>query len=225
MHIRSQNMFWPFVWAITSIACTVSPTSAQQSTAAAPASVQSVGKQAVSAVLKQNVLNPTGLVQKTGKLLPANGSWAIGKEAPASCPQITEHCVRVLYRVPDADVLCEWDVQLTADGSDGTILEQNDDATRYFLRKIPPEQAEAMVLETKRPEYPQLALAQHMQGAVAILVTFSSEGKAEKVYVLSGSPLLKDAAVDAVKGWIMKPVMAGKRAIPFQTILTINFQR
>ncbi|WP_158793489.1 hypothetical protein [Granulicella sp. L60] len=40
-----------------------------------------VGQKAVSAVLKQVTIDPTALAPKTGKPLPADGAWSIGKEA------------------------------------------------------------------------------------------------------------------------------------------------
>jgi hypothetical protein len=140
--------------AIAFLTCTASPVSAQQTGKAASPGLQDVGAQAIRAMLKQSLLDPTVIVEKTGKPLPSNGAWSVGKDAPSSCPQTTDACVRILYQVPEGDVSCNWVVQLIGDGSDGVILEQNKDATRYFLRRVTDNQAADLVVTRKEPTIP-----------------------------------------------------------------------
>lgn len=204
--------------------CIASPGLTQQTKSYSQTGLQSVGQQAISVVLRTSVLDPTVLVQKTGKPLPANGNWSVGKEAPASCPQTTDACVRILYRVPEDEVSCEWVVQLIGDGSDGVILEQNDDASRYLLRRLSTTQAAGLIVTRKQPTYPPIAVAAHVEGHVVLRVVVSGTGAMEKGFIVSGPEMLQFAAIDAMKGWVFRPLMAGTQPVRFQTDVTFNFK-
>jgi TonB family protein len=209
---------------MASFVCAASPLISQQAKEDQPTGLQSAGQQAISVVLQQNVLDPTATVQKTGKPLPTNGKWQFGKEAPASCPHTTEACVRILYRVPDADVSCEWVVLLVGDGSDGTILTENEDAARYLLRNLSTSQATELVLTRKQAIYPPIAAAAHVQGPVVVKVFVSGAGTVEKAFVVSGPGMLRGSAIVAAKGWVFKPMMAGTQAVRFFTDVTFDFK-
>lgn len=202
----------------------VSASVAQQSGGAPQSGLQAAGQQAITALLKQVVINPSVLVESTGKPLPANGSWSVGKEAPASCPQTTDTCVRIFYQVSDAHVLCEWVVRLVGDGSDGIIFEQNEDAARYLLRNISATQVANLVATRKRPSYPPIAMAAHVGGVVVVRVFVSNTGAVEKAFIISGPEMLRASAVAALKEWTFKPFLAENKAIPFETEVTFEFR-
>jgi TonB family protein len=199
----------------------VSTSIAQQNSGAAQSGLQVAGQQAITALLKQVVINPTVLVESTGKPLPSNGSWSVGKDAPASCPQTTDTCVRILYRVPDAHISCEWVVRLVRDGTDGIILGQNEDASRYLLRKISVEQAN-LVIPGKQPNDPAIAGALRVEGSVVVRVFVSKTGAVEKAFVISGPEMLRASAMDALNGWTFKPFVVGTQAVPFETEVTFK---
>ncbi|WP_260737046.1 energy transducer TonB [Tunturiibacter lichenicola] len=196
---------------------------AQQTQGGAATGLQNSGQQAVAALLKQVVLDPTALVESTGKPLPANGNWSIGKNVPAACPQTTDGCFLILYRVPDQKVSCEWVVRLTGDGSSGIILDQNEDASRYLLRRLPTSQAAEILVTNKKPVYPPIAAAAHVSGQVIIKILVSPEGTVEKAFVVSGPEMLRTSSIDAAKGYIFKPLMAGTKAVPFETNVAFDF--
>src|ERR1700723_888857 len=87
-----------------SLAGMESTANAQQSQPVEPSPQPAVVEQAVNFVLNNYLADPSILVKKTGKPLPMDGAWSVGKETPASCPKTTAPCVRVLYRAPDAGV-------------------------------------------------------------------------------------------------------------------------
>lgn len=202
----------------------MAPVMAQQSNSTAQSNLQSAGQQAISALLKQIVLDPTALVQSTGKPLPANGSWSVGKEVPTSCPQTTDPCVRIFYKVADADVLCEWVIRLNGDGSDGIILEQNAEASRYLLKKISTSQAANLVATRKKPQYPAIASAAHVGGSVLVRVFVSETGSVERAFIVSGPEMLRASAMDAIKGWIFNPLMVGTQAARFETDVSFEYK-
>jgi TonB family protein len=201
----------------------VLPSLAQQTQGGAATGLQNSGQQAVTALLKQVVLDPTALVESTGKPLPANGNWSIGKNSPAACPQTTDGCFLIFYKVPDQKVSCEWVVRLTGDGSNGVILDQNEDASRYLLRRLSAPQAAEMLVTYKNPVYPPIAAAAHVSGQVVIKILVSHEGTVEKAFVISGPEMLRASSIDAAKGYVFKPLMAGTKAVPFETNVMFDF--
>jgi TonB family protein len=182
-----------------------------------------IGQQAVKYLLTQVALDPTVTVQKTGAPLPADGAWSVGKQGEPACPQ-AETCVRVFYRVSADDVSCEWVVGIVGDGSSGSILEQNEDASRYLLRKVPLSQATALVATRKDPRYPPIAIAAHVQGLVLVNVIISSSGEVEKAFIVSGPEMLRSSAITAAQGWVFKPLLAGSKPIRFETQLAFDYK-
>jgi len=53
-----------------------------------------------------------------------------------------------------------------------------------------------------QPSYPELAKKMHVQGTVVVEAKVDADGHVTEVKVISGSSLLKDAAVTAVKDWV-----------------------
>jgi TonB family protein len=210
--------------AIASLMFLASSVNAQQTEKAAASGLQDVGAQAIRAMLKQSVFDPTVVVEKTGKALPSTGAWSVGKNAPASCPQTTNACVRILYQVPEDGVSCNWVVQLTGDGTDGVILEQNKDATRYFLRRLTTSQVSDMVLTRKQPTYPSVAAAAHVSGSVVVRAVVSSSGVVEKALIVSGPETLRSSSIDAIHGWSFKPLLAGTEPVRFETDVTFDYR-
>jgi Gram-negative bacterial TonB protein C-terminal len=212
-----------FLSLVAASALVVLPSVAQQTQGGAAIGLQNSGQQAVAALLKQVVLDPTALVESTGKPLPANGNWSIGKNVPAACPQTTDGCFLILYRVPDQKVSCEWVVRLTEDGSNGIILDQNEDASRYLLRRLQTSQAADMLVTRKKPLYPPIAVAAHVKGQVLVKIFVSPEGTVQKTFVVSGPEMLRASSMDAAKDYVFKPLIVGTKAVRFETDVTFDF--
>ena len=71
------------------------------------------------------------------------------------------------------------------------------------------------------PAYPPLAKAARISGSVVVEVTADEEGNVISVRSISGHPLLKDAAVNAARGWKFAPTMLS--GVPVKVIGTITF--
>lgn len=191
---------------------------AQQSDKDQPSGLEAVEQQAINVILKRSELDQTALVQKTGQPLPV-GKWSIDNQSPAACPRTTDACVLILYMVPEDGVSCQWVVRLVGDGTDGVILQQNEDASHYFLWKLPTTQAAQQVLTQKEPSHPPT----HAKGWVTLRVFVSKTGMPEKVFVVSGPKKLRDSALDAMKLWTFKPLTVGTQPVRFETDVTFNF--
>jgi|NOAtaT_7_FD_contig_111_302622_length_1628_multi_3_in_0_out_0_1 protein TonB len=78
-------------------------------------------------------------------------------------------------------------------------------------------------LRRVQPQYPPIAKAARASGAVQVQVTISEEGRVIDAAVVSGHPLLRDAAVQAARQWVFKPTELSGVAVKVQGVLTFNF--
>ena len=74
-----------------------------------------------------------------------------------------------------------------------------------------------------QPPYPPIAKAAHAAGAVQVQVTISEDGHVIEAAVVSGHPLLREAALAAAKQWVFKPTELSGVPVKVQGILTFNF--
>jgi periplasmic protein TonB len=75
------------------------------------------------------------------------------------------------------------------------------------------------------PVYPSLASKARVSGTVILEATLTVQGTVEEIRVVSGHPLLIEAAVAAVKQWQYEPTTLN--GIPVSVILTakVHFER
>ncbi|HEV2488742.1 MAG TPA: energy transducer TonB [Candidatus Acidoferrales bacterium] len=73
------------------------------------------------------------------------------------------------------------------------------------------------------PPYPQLARIAHISGTVELRAIIGRDGSVRSVEVLSGSPLLVRAAVDAVRQWRYRPTLLDGEAVEVETRITVRF--
>jgi TonB family protein len=92
------------------------------------------------------------------------------------------------------------------------------------IYELPPEAASQSLVHRVEPEYPQEALQQHIQGPVALEVGIGRDGTVQTVKLISGQPLLAEAAMAAVKQWKFKPHLTKGQAVEMQTKVILNFR-
>jgi TonB family protein len=74
-----------------------------------------------------------------------------------------------------------------------------------------------------QPTYPSVAKAARAGGAVQVQITVSESGEVTNAQVVSGHPLLRDAALQAAKQWQFKPTELSGKPVKTQGVLTFNF--
>ncbi len=67
------------------------------------------------------------------------------------------------------------------------------------------ETAKRKVRSKVMPEYPPLAKQMNVSGKVKIEATITADGRVTDTHVIGGSPLLVNAAVEALKKWRFEP--------------------
>jgi protein TonB len=74
------------------------------------------------------------------------------------------------------------------------------------------------------PAYPPLARQARIQGQVVLHAIISKNGTIENLRVMSGHPLLSQAALDAVRQWRYKPYFLNNEPVEVETQITVNFR-
>ncbi len=74
------------------------------------------------------------------------------------------------------------------------------------------------------PQYPAIAKAAHVEGTVVIHALISRTGSIEQAQVLSGSPMLQNAALEAVKTVRYRPYLLNGQPTEVDTTITVNFR-
>ena len=74
-----------------------------------------------------------------------------------------------------------------------------------------------------QPVYPPLARQARVQGTVLLRAIISREGRIENLQVISGHPLLVQAAIDAVSRWRYRPCYLNGEPVEVETEVTVNF--
>jgi protein TonB len=90
-------------------------------------------------------------------------------------------------------------------------------------QRIGGDVAQANLITQVKPQYPSLARAARVQGVVLLNATISKEGTIKDLRVISGHPLLNEAAMEAVRQWRYKPQLLNKQPIEVITTITVNF--
>jgi TonB family protein len=80
------------------------------------------------------------------------------------------------------------------------------------------------VVKTIPPVYPAIARVRRLSGAVVVQVTVGKDGRVHNPQLVSGQPVFRDAAFDAVKQWQFKPAMLNGQAIEQTTQIKMDFK-
>lgn len=79
------------------------------------------------------------------------------------------------------------------------------------------------VLRRVQPPYPVIARQARIQGSVQVQIDISEYGAVTNVTLLSGHPLLRDAALQAAKQWQFIPTELNGQRVRAIGLLTFNF--
>jgi periplasmic protein TonB len=82
---------------------------------------------------------------------------------------------------------------------------------------------QGLLLQSVKPVYPLQAQQAHVEGTVVLSAVIGKDGSVESVKVVSGHPMLTQAAVDAVKRWRYKPYYLNGEAVQAETEIKVKF--
>ncbi len=79
------------------------------------------------------------------------------------------------------------------------------------------------VLKTVQPIYPPIAKVRRLSGPVLVEVKVGKDGRVSNPKFISGQPVFRDAAFDAVKQWVFKPAFLNGQPIEQTTQIKVVF--
>jgi protein TonB len=83
--------------------------------------------------------------------------------------------------------------------------------------------AQGLLIHQVKPAYPSLAVQARVQGTVVLQAIIAKDGTVRDLHVLSGHPLLVQAALDAVQLWRYKPYLLNDQPVEVDTQINVNF--
>jgi len=83
---------------------------------------------------------------------------------------------------------------------------------------------EPSVVKLISPVYPKLAIKARVTGTVILEATVTAEGTVDEIKVISGNPLLIEAAVDCVKQWRYEPTYLNGEPVPVILTARVHFE-
>ena len=83
--------------------------------------------------------------------------------------------------------------------------------------------AAEVISQPVQPGYPMLARQMRVQGSVILQALIGRDGMIQDLHVISGPPILANAAEEAVRQWRFKPHYLGNEAVETQAKITVNF--
>jgi TonB family protein len=80
-----------------------------------------------------------------------------------------------------------------------------------------------MAIYAPKPVYPPLAKQARIQGMVRFNMMVGKDGTVQDLQVVSGHPLLVEAAMDVVRQWVYKPTLLNGNPVGVETVVDVNF--
>ena len=85
------------------------------------------------------------------------------------------------------------------------------------------EVSQGLLVKQVPPVYPPLARQARIHGTVVLRAIIAKDGSVENLELVSGHPMLVNAAIDAVRQWQYKPYVLNGAAVEVQTTINVNF--
>jgi protein TonB len=83
--------------------------------------------------------------------------------------------------------------------------------------------ASGMLIHKTQPIYPSIAKSARVQGTVVLQAKISRSGSVTDLQVVGGPPMLRQAAIDAVKTWQYKPYLLNNQPTEVNTTIEVHF--
>jgi protein TonB len=85
------------------------------------------------------------------------------------------------------------------------------------------ELASGLLIRKVIPHYPELARTMHAEGTVSLTATIAKDGTIANLRVVSGPPVLQQAALDAVSQWRYRPYLLNGQPVDVETTVNVIF--
>jgi protein TonB len=90
--------------------------------------------------------------------------------------------------------------------------------------RLPSTIVAGMIVQKTIPAYPIIAKETRVEGVVVLQATISTNGAIENLRVVSGHPMLRQAALDAVSNWRYRPYLLNGQPVEVETTVNVVFR-
>jgi len=164
---------------------------------------------------------PISIVDGTRKQINANVVDQTKVGIPVPVPDVRDQAPSFPTQEELAKALGAIDIPTVTDGSGPPIVLKEETlptADQFVAVEVLPE-----LLRMEAPVYPRLAREAGVEGTVLLRVLVSKEGKVLNVIVLSGNPMLADAARTAAFTARFSPAQQQHKPVPVWVQLPVVF--
>jgi protein TonB len=81
----------------------------------------------------------------------------------------------------------------------------------------------ARLIRRVQPDYPRIATLMRLSGVVRLRAIIGTDGSVRQLEVVSGNPILAQAAVTAVRQWHYEPTRLNGQPVEVETNITVRF--
>lgn len=82
----------------------------------------------------------------------------------------------------------------------------------------------ARLIHFVEPVFPQIAKSARIEGTVELRAVIGTDGRVRQLDIVSGHPLLRKAAIDAVRQWIYKPPVLNGESVEIVAPIAVVFR-
>jgi len=151
-----------------------------------------------------------------------------GPDVPAGPPEFAPQCTGACVVGSPGPI----DQLLTQNRRLIEPVERQNDIVRPVARPTPTPAPipvssgvqEAKLIHRVTPAYPPIAIRMRLSGSVHMAAIIGADGRIRELQVLSGPPILTQAAVSAVREWVYSPTMLSGAPVEVMTDITVTFE-
>ena len=107
--------------------------------------------------------------------------------------------------------------------TDSSYTPASDSSSNRQRTKLSGQVQAAKITKSVRPEYPEKARRERLQGTVTLHALIAQDGALKKVYVLKGYCSLAEASLVAVKQWHYSPTLLFGQPVEVDTTIQVIF--
>jgi protein TonB len=156
-------------------------------------------------------------------------------EGHVMLPSMIPHRIQEIHDEPVGDTGRSGDLKgvvgaVSAGPANGVIASLLDALPSTMPKSVTPHSvrvssgvAQGLLTHEVRPQYPALARSARVQGVVVLQATIGKDGAIQNLRLLSGHPLLTQAAMDAVRQWRYRPYLLNNEPVEVDTTIQVNF--
>lgn len=90
--------------------------------------------------------------------------------------------------------------------------------------RLPSTLVAGLLVYKTLPVYPAIAKATRREGVIVLQATISKTGTIDNLRVISGEPMLRQAALDAVNNWRYRPYLLNGQPVEVETTVNVIFK-